>query len=37
MFDPTLPAEGRPLQSAVMRSQLTSLHAEIVRGFKETR
>ena len=25
MFDPTLPAEGSPLQSAVMRSQLTSL------------
>lgn len=25
MFDPTQPAEGSPLQSAVMRSQLTSL------------
>jgi hypothetical protein len=25
MFDPTQPAEGSPLQSAVMRSQLTGL------------
>jgi hypothetical protein len=29
MFDPALPAEGSPLQSAVMRSQLTSLKALI--------
>lgn len=29
MFDPAQPAEGSPLQSAVMRSQLTSLKALI--------